>query len=581
MKAISIVCLSLFFGLMASADVWYEDGFEDNSGDLHNRRPDFFDTDYASIAWWKNEASNLSVTNGTLLTGSSSGQQSGWIALPDDIQTGDVIRVTAVLVANGDANTDWLSLGLVGSKNHTFQKGAPYLTLTRREDAGVNTGLLKVYGGLGAGSGSLTNVNFMKEAQGFTTNLNARNTVGLEYDTGSGNLRVWMTSEGGTTVFHYDGSVNYGGVTNQPVPFDALKYAGVTFNGLNSLADADPAYVDDLTVERIPQECLFEDRFSNYEGSMHNRRPDYFDTDYASISRWKNEALNLVVTNGMIQTTTNIGQQSAWLKLPVVSSGDVIRVSAVMVANGDANADWLSIGLLPSKNHTYQKGKPYFTLTRNATGTGANMGLLKVYGGEGSGAGTLASLNYLKEAQGFTTNLNARNTAGLEYDTASGNLAVWMTSEGGTTVTQYNGSVNYNGVVGQAVPLDELTYVGLTFNGLNSVADSNPAGIDDLKVTYIPTQSTGGEPVEPAEIVGLSVSNGLLRVVINAQSATSNYYPQASAELVLNVWEHVAHSDDGLNAFAVTNLTYAGAEGTNKVIYLEMDDPVEFFRIQN
>jgi hypothetical protein len=554
MKAVWIVCLSVLCGFSASAEDLFEDRFENNSGALHNRRPDFFDTDYASIAWWKNEASNLSVTNGTLLTGSSSGQQSGWIALPDDIQTGDVIRVTAVLVANGDANTDWLSLGLVGSKNHTFQKGAPYLTLTRREDAGVNTGLLKVYGGLGAGSGSLTNVNFMKEAQGFTTNLNARNTVGLEYDTGSGNLRVWMTSEGGTTVFHYDGSVNYGGVTNQPVPFDALKYAGVTFNGLNSLADADPAYVDDLTVERIPQECLFEDRFSNYEGSMHNRRPDYFDTDYASISWWKNEALNLVVTNGMIQTTTNIGQQSAWLKLPVVSSGDVIRVSAVMVANGDANADWLSIGLLPSKNHTYQKGKPYFTLTRNATG---------------------------KEAQGFTTNLNARNTAGLEYDTASGNLAVWMTSEGGTTVTQYNGSVNYNGVVGQAVPLDELTYVGLTFNGLNSVADSNPAGIDDLKVTYIPAQSSGEEPVPPAEIFGLSVSGNLLRVVINAQGAASNYYPQACAELVSNVWEHVAHSDDGLNAFAVTNLTYAGAEGTNKVIYLEMDDPVEFFRIQN
>ncbi len=581
MKAVWIVCLSVLCGFSASAEDLFEDRFENNSGALHNRRPDSFNAEYAATSWWKNESSSFQVTNGVLMTTAASGAASAWMALPE-INTGDVIRVSAVVVANGDANTDWLSIGLLQSKNHTYQRGEPYVTLTRREDAGLNTGLLSVYGGLGDDYGSLTNANYLKEAQGFSTNLNARNTLGFEYDTGSGNLRVWMTSEGGSTAVHYYGPVNYGGVADQVIPLDELQYIGLTFNGLNPLADSHPAYVDDLTVERIPQESLYEDGFENSTGSLHNRRPDYFDTDNASLAWWKNEALNLAVTNGVIQTTASTGQQSAWLTLPEVSSGDVIRVSAVMVANGDANTDWLSMGLLDSKNHTFQRGQPYCTLTRNATGAGANMGLLKVYGGEGSGPGTLASQNYLKEPQGFTTNLNARNTVAFEYDTASGNLAVWLTSEGGTTVTQYNGSVNYNGVEGQAVPLGNLNYFGITFNSLNSLDGSNPAYIDDLSVVYIPGPTSGGDPVLPATIIGWSMgSNNLMRMVIDAQSAASNYYPKASTNLMSGLWNEVAHSDDGVNAFAVTNLDYAGVEGTNKVIYLQADETKKFFGIWN
>jgi hypothetical protein len=247
-----------------------------------------------------------------------------------------------------------------------------------------------------------------------------------------------------------------------------------------------------LCVCSVNATIIFNDNFENNSGSLHSRRPDAFDAGVSGLAYWKNEALNLSVTKGVLQTTESTGQQSAWLTLPEISSGDVIRVSAVMVANGDANTDWLSMGLLDSKSHTYQKGQPYCTLTRNATGNGANMGLLKVYGGEGSAPGTLASQNYLKEPQGFTTNLNARNTVAFEYDTASGNLAVWLTSEGGTTVTQYNGSVNYNGVEGQAVPLGDLNYFGVTFNSVNSTGSADPAYLDNLVVEIIPEPSTIG-----------------------------------------------------------------------------------------
>lgn len=582
MKTVWMLCLSVLSVFSASAASFFEDSFESNSGALHNRRPDSFDAEYSAITWWKNEAANLAVTNGVLQTASSTGQQSAWMALPNDIETGDVIRVSAVLVANGDANTDWLSIGLLQSKNHTFQRGDPYVALTRREDAGVNTGLLTVYGGLGDDYGSLTNANYLKEAQGFATNLNARNTVGFEYDTATGNLRVWMTSEEGTTEIHYYGPVNYEGVANQAIPLDDLQYVGVTFNGLNSLADSNPAYLDDLFVERIPQECLYEDDFSSSSGSLHNRRPDYFDTDYAAISWWKNEALSFQVTNGVLQTTVSDGLVSAWLTLPPVNSGDVIRASAVMVANGDSNADHMGMGLLQSKNHLYQRGEPWVALTRRTVDPGANMGLLQVYGGLGDDYSSLAFLNYLKEPQGFTTNLNARNTVGFEYDTASGNLQVWLTSEGGTTVTQYNGSVNYGGVEGQAVPLDELNYFGFTFKSLTAQGESNPAYIDNLSIVYIPKITSGEDPIIPAGIVGWSLESGsLMRMVIDAQSAANNYQPKSTTNLVSGIWENIAHSDNGMNAFVVTNLDYAGTEGTNKVIFLQTDESVRFFKIDN
>lgn len=218
-------------------------------------------------------------------------------------------------------------------------------------------------------------------------------------------------------------------------------------------------------------------------GNLYNRQPDVWHPSVDSLAQWENDAFDLVATNGTLQTKASDGQQSAWLELPEIQAGNVIRASAVVVANGGANNAWLGFGLLPAKNHTYQSGAPYVSLTRRSADAdlGANLGFLNIYGGPGN-TNPLAAKNWLKEPQGFTTNLNARNTVGFEYDTASGNLQVWLTSEGGTTVTQYNGSVNYNGVAGQAVPLDQLGWFGVTFNKLNAQGDIAPAYIDDVVI---------------------------------------------------------------------------------------------------
>ena len=84
-----------------------------------------------------------------------------------------------------------------------------------------------------------------------------------------------------------------------------------------------------------------------------------------------------------------------------------------------------------------------------------------------------------------------------------------------------------------------------------------------------------------ATIVDSSITNNMMKMVVHAPGVASNYYPKASIDLEDGMWAGVAHSDNGVNAFMVTNLDYAAsdASGTNKVIYLQVDDAKKFFKV--
>jgi len=235
---------------------------------------------------------------------------------------------------------------------------------------------------------------------------------------------------------------------------------------------------------------IYQDNFQNNSGALHNRRPDAYDSSVSTLAWWKNEGSNFQVTNGVLQTTTN-GVASAWLTMPIVSAGQVIKVSAVMVANGDINTDYLSIGFSSAKNATYTAGDPWMSLYRRID-TQPGKGLLKVYSGPGSTGSNLVNQATLAEAQGFTTNLNARNTVNYEYNTTTGNLLVWLLSANGTSVTQYNGSVNYGGVAGAVVPVDQIKYMDITFYSVNMLGSANPAYLDNLIVEVVPEPATVG-----------------------------------------------------------------------------------------
>jgi hypothetical protein len=228
---------------------------------------------------------------------------------------------------------------------------------------------------------------------------------------------------------------------------------------------------------------IYQDDFSNNSGALDGRSPNVG-------SAWLNAGKNFQVTNGGLETTTN-GVASAWLTMPTVSAGQVIKVSAVMVANGDANTDYLSIGFTSAKNPTYSVGDPWLTMYRRID-TGNGKGILRVYSGPGSGGIRLVNQETLADAQGFTTNLNARNTVNYEYNTTTGNLLVWLLSANGTSVTQYNGSVNYGNVAGAIVPVDQIKYLDITFNSVNVLGSANSAYLDNLTVEIIPEPATVG-----------------------------------------------------------------------------------------
>ena len=103
---------------------------------------------------------------------------------------------------------------------------------------------------------------------------------------------------------------------------------------------------------------------------------------------------------------------------------------------------------------------------------------------------------------------------------------------------------------------------------------------DDLVVSG----TIGDAPIPdilPPDIIGWTqVSNNVMKLVVNAPSSANLYFPENRTDLAIGSWTNVAHSDDGVNAFIITNLSYSTAEGTNEVIYVQSNDAQEFFRIK-
>ena len=89
-------------------------------------------------------------------------------------------------------------------------------------------------------------------------------------------------------------------------------------------------------------------------------------------------------------------------------------------------------------------------------------------------------------------------------------------------------------------------------------------------------------PIDPPLIMSWStLPNDLMKIVVNTPSAADYYFPQSKTNLMSGSWGSVAHSDDGVHSFLITNLDYSttDASGTNKVIYLETTDAQKFFNI--
>lgn len=85
--------------------------------------------------------------------------------------------------------------------------------------------------------------------------------------------------------------------------------------------------------------------------------------------------------------------------------------------------------------------------------------------------------------------------------------------------------------------------------------------------------------VQPSIVSSSMVSDDVMELVVDAPIDANRYSVESTAGLAGGIWNPVAHSDDGMNAFVVTNLGYSTASGTNEVIYVQATNSAGFFKI--
>jgi len=78
------------------------------------------------------------------------------------------------------------------------------------------------------------------------------------------------------------------------------------------------------------------------------------------------------------------------------------------------------------------------------------------------------------------------------------------------------------------------------------------------------------------------LANDVLKMEVSGASPSASFCPASTTNLVNGAWGRIPHSDDGVNDFIVTNLTYSTTDGTNRFIYMQQGtNRIEFIRIQS
>jgi len=120
-----------------------------------------------------------------------------------------------------------------------------------------------------------------------------------------------------------------------------------------------------------------------------------------------------------------------------------------------------------------------------------------------------------------------------------------------------------------------LRFENITDSG--GTASHITALVDNL---VLDAPGSGGSA--PAKILGItSVGGHVIRIVIDAPGAGTNYWPKAQPDLAGSSWAGVPHSLDGSAPWQTTNLAYVAEfeSGTNEVIYVQADLDVKFFGV--
>lgn len=211
-------------------------------------------------------------------------------------------------------------------------------------------------------------------------------------------------------------------------------------------------------------------------------------------------------------------------------------------------------------------------------GTGVVGGVCTVRGALAPGVrvGTLTFNSGLNLFSGSTTTFEIDSAS--EYDVLAGNGSDILMSSASEIVFDFG---SYGGSGGDTYQVlsswGDITDNGVSISTLNLGAgltlDSSLLAVNGT----VSLTSSAGTPV----IAGTEATGNMLKLVVDVQgNGLADLAPLGRDDLLSGAWANVPHSDDGINPFMVTNLTYSTVEGTNVAIYVQTTNSAGFFGIE-
>ena len=113
----------------------------------------------------------------------------------------------------------------------------------------------------------------------------------------------------------------------------------------------------------------------------------------------------------------------------------------------------------------------------------------------------------------------------------------------------------------------------------NSTAETLIGQFDNFSVSisYTPISAIAPE----ASFLNIeAVSANKVKLTVEAIGDLSAYALIACSNLTDASWSTVPHSDNGVNGFLTTNLSYSTSESSNVIIYVESADNIKFYGLQ-